>query len=113
MMMKIKLIALKNFPVIKPGDNISKEILTSIAKQRLKLLPEDIIVIAHKIVSISQGRFVDLSKVRISKKAIQLSVRKPVSPSSTCTAAEQLRVAAALTIVARAASARSALRQSM
>ena len=63
MMMKIKLIALKNFPVIKPGDNISKEILTSIAKQRLKLLPEDIIVIAHKIVSISQGRFVDLSKV--------------------------------------------------
>jgi coenzyme F420-0:L-glutamate ligase/coenzyme F420-1:gamma-L-glutamate ligase len=75
MMMKIKLIAVKNFPVIKPGDNISKEILTSIAKQRLKLLPEDIIVIAHKIVSISQGRFVDLSKVRISKKAIQLSKR--------------------------------------
>lgn len=74
-MMKIKLIAVKNFPVIKPGDNISKEILTSIAKQRLKLLPEDIIVIAHKIVSISQGRFVDLSKVRISKKAIQLSKR--------------------------------------
>ncbi|MBT3445671.1 coenzyme F420-0:L-glutamate ligase [bacterium] len=75
MMMKINLIAVKNFPVIKPGDNISKEILTSIAKQRLKLLPEDIIVIAHKIVSISQGRFVDLSKVRISKKAIQLSKR--------------------------------------
>jgi len=51
---------------IVPGDSIAKKFLQALAKQKSKLIPGDILVVKHKIVSKAEGRLVALDSVRPS-----------------------------------------------
>jgi coenzyme F420-0:L-glutamate ligase/coenzyme F420-1:gamma-L-glutamate ligase len=69
----MNLIPLTGIPKVKPGDEISTFIIKSIKRKKIKISKNDLIVIAHKIVSISENRFVELNKVKVGKRAISLS----------------------------------------
>ena len=72
-MNNINLIPLTGIPKVKPGDEISTFIIKSIKRKKIKISKNDLIVIAHKIISISENRFVELNKVKVGKRAISLS----------------------------------------
>ena len=72
-MNNINLIPLTGIPKVKVGDEISTLIIKSIKRKKIKITKNDLIVIAHKIVSISENRFVELNKVKVGKRAISLS----------------------------------------
>ena len=69
----MNLIPLTGIPKVKVGDEISTLIIKSIKRKKIKISKNDLIVIAHKIVSISENRFVELNKVKVGKRAISLS----------------------------------------
>ena len=79
-MKSLELLALNNFPLIKPGDNLASIILKSILKNQLTINDNDIIVIAQKVVSKAENRYVDLEKIKISDDAINLASKLNKNP---------------------------------
>ena len=71
----IKLIALKNFPLIKPNDDLAIIINNSISLNNICIDDNDVIVVAQKIISKSENRYVDLDKVEISEEAKDLATK--------------------------------------
>lgn len=71
--MTLTLKALPGIPLIKPGDSISRVILDAIGNSGIALQDEDILVLAQKIVSKSENRFINLSQVQPSQRAIELA----------------------------------------
>ena len=61
-MNSLKLIALDNFPLVEPDDNLINLIHSSINENNLNIEDGDIFVIAQKIVSKSENRYIDLKK---------------------------------------------------
>jgi len=55
---------------IRPGDSIADVLLDSMHRRRLRFQPGDILVVKHKIVSKSEGQFVDLSTIEPSAESI-------------------------------------------
>jgi len=68
----LNLIALKKFPLIEPGDDLNKIILKSISDNNISLEDGDIIVIAQKIISKSENRYINLDDVNPSQDALDL-----------------------------------------
>ena len=68
----LNLIALKKFPLIEPGDDLNKIILQSISDNNISLEDGDIIVIAQKIISKSENRYINLDDVIPSQDALDL-----------------------------------------
>lgn len=60
-------------PIIRPGDSLPEIILEALKKNALTFEDEDILVIAQKIVSKAEGRFVNLNTVIPSEKALELA----------------------------------------
>jgi coenzyme F420-0:L-glutamate ligase/coenzyme F420-1:gamma-L-glutamate ligase len=69
----LRLIPLPDIPFIQPGDDLAGLIFASIQKTGLTLTDEDIVVIAQKIVSKAEGRFVRLAEVTPSARARELA----------------------------------------
>ncbi|MFB7645721.1 coenzyme F420-0:L-glutamate ligase [Streptomyces sp. NPDC056084] len=67
--------ALEPFPTVTPGDHLADIITGVLASQAAKLQDGDVIVIASKVVSITENRRVDLSTVTPSQTALALSAR--------------------------------------
>ena len=65
--------ALQGIPQIRPGDNIAGIISTSVIDNGLFLQDGDILILAQKIVSKSEGRLVNLTTVKPSANAIELA----------------------------------------
>lgn len=78
--MTLTLIPLPRIPFIKPGDDLVRVILTSLERTGLTFQDGDILVIAQKIVSISEGRLVDLKTVTPSTQAVELAERSEKDP---------------------------------
>ncbi|MGI9554199.1 MAG: coenzyme F420-0:L-glutamate ligase [Thermodesulfobacteriota bacterium] len=74
---KINIIAVNNFPQIKPGDNLPRIIVDSILNDNIEINNNDIILVAQKIVSKAENRIVNLSKVKPT--AFSKTVAKEVS----------------------------------
>ncbi|MGH3867023.1 MAG: coenzyme F420-0:L-glutamate ligase [Pseudonocardiaceae bacterium] len=55
--------SVESFPTIREGDSITALILSVLDEQDRHLLDGDIVVVASKIVSISEKRYVDLATV--------------------------------------------------
>ena len=70
---EITLTAIQNIPEINPGDEVASIINECIEAQGHSLENNDVIVIAQKIISKSENRFVDLKTVKPSDEAFQLS----------------------------------------
>jgi coenzyme F420-0:L-glutamate ligase/coenzyme F420-1:gamma-L-glutamate ligase len=68
----LNLIALKKFPLIEPGDNLNEIILKSISDNNLLLEDGDILIIAQKIISKAENRYINLDGVIPSQSAIDL-----------------------------------------
>jgi coenzyme F420-0:L-glutamate ligase/coenzyme F420-1:gamma-L-glutamate ligase len=69
----VNLIGLENFPMVKHGDNLAELIVTTIKNERLAIDDGDVIVVAHKVVSKSEGPIIRLRDVKPSKKAEEIA----------------------------------------
>ena len=69
----LTLVALDGFPLVSPGDDIATLILQGFKNSNLRLEQGDILVIAQKIISKSEGRFVRLSELNPSKSTAELA----------------------------------------
>ena len=79
-MQPLTLIPLSNIPLIRPGDNLADIILTSLQTAGIALENGDILVLAQKIVSKAENRFVNLATVTpspIARKLAQKSGKDP------------------------------------
>jgi coenzyme F420-0:L-glutamate ligase / coenzyme F420-1:gamma-L-glutamate ligase len=72
-MSKISIIGLKTIPEVHVGDDIANLIIRSCVEEAVEIVPGDIVVIASKIVSKSEGRVVDLRTVNPSPKSKVIS----------------------------------------
>lgn len=59
--------------LIKRGDDLGKVILSSLEKSGLKLENSDIIAVTSKVVSVTEGRTVKLSRTKSTRKAAELA----------------------------------------
>jgi len=67
--MALTLTPLKHFPLVYPGDNLPKMLVESIHFNELSLKDRDILVLAQKVVSKSEGRLFNLTEVQPSERA--------------------------------------------
>lgn len=72
-MKKIEYLAIPNFPLIKTGDNIAQIILDSCKSNDITIEPNDIIVVAQKIVSVAENAIVNLNDIVASTEAIKMA----------------------------------------
>ncbi len=70
---RLELSALRGLPIVAPGDDLPALIDAGLAREGVTLADGDILVVTSKIVSRSEGRFVDLSTVRPSPRAFDVA----------------------------------------
>jgi coenzyme F420-0:L-glutamate ligase / coenzyme F420-1:gamma-L-glutamate ligase len=70
---EVRLIALPGVPMVAPGDDVAAIILGALKASGDRLETGDVVVIAQKIVSKAEDRFVDLESVAPSQAAIALA----------------------------------------
>jgi coenzyme F420-0:L-glutamate ligase/coenzyme F420-1:gamma-L-glutamate ligase len=71
--MQLTITTLQGIPEIQPGNNLVDIFCLALRKNQLLLADGDIVVIAQKIVSKAEGRFVNLESVVPGKDAIKLA----------------------------------------
>ncbi len=71
---------LQAFPLVKPGDSLADLVLKSLRESNIELQNEDILVVAQKIVSKSEGRLRNLNDVVPSQEAIELAAETGKDP---------------------------------
>jgi len=77
---KIELIALEDIPLINQGDNLVEIILKALKKNKVSLNDGDILVIAQKIISKSEGRYAFLNEISPSQEAKDLANKTDKDP---------------------------------
>jgi len=78
--MPLTLTPLSNIPIIRHGDNLADILVSSLAATRLALQDSDILVLAQKIVSKTEGRMVNLATVTPSAHAVELARQSEKDP---------------------------------
>ena len=71
---------LAGIPMVRAGDDLAAMILTALGAQKLALEAGDILVVAQKIVSKSEGRQVSLASITPTPEAIQLAKETEKDP---------------------------------
>ena len=69
----ITLTAIAGIPLIHPGDDLSAILIDAFERNTIRLQDGDIVVIAQKIVSKAEGRYVDLNNIQPSLRANELA----------------------------------------
>lgn len=72
-MRRLTLTALSGMPEVARGDDLAQLLLAAVARSELRLEAGDVLVIAQKIVSKSEGRMVRLAEVDPSARALELA----------------------------------------
>jgi coenzyme F420-0:L-glutamate ligase/coenzyme F420-1:gamma-L-glutamate ligase len=72
-MSRIELIGLEGIGEARRGDSIGALIVEACARQSLTIKDDDILVVAHKIVSKAEGRIVRLDDVKPSVRALEIA----------------------------------------
>jgi len=78
--MPLTFIPIPKIPLIQPGDDLTDIVLSCIRDAHLSIEDNDILVLAQKIVSKSEGRQVNLSTIKPSEKAIDLGKKAEKDP---------------------------------
>jgi coenzyme F420-0:L-glutamate ligase / coenzyme F420-1:gamma-L-glutamate ligase len=65
--------ALGGIPRVRPGDDLAAHLIAAIANAGIKPRPQDVVVVAQKIVSKAEGRYLDLSRIVPSARARELA----------------------------------------
>lgn len=76
----LTLTALTSIPTIEPGDDLAALLLAAAARETQSLRDGDLVVVAQKIVSKAEGRFVELSTVSPSSAARNLAAETGKDP---------------------------------
>ena len=71
----VQLLALDDFPLVSPGDDLAALLLDCLGSNQLCLQAGDVLVLAQKIVSKAEGRYVRLADVQPSPAARELARR--------------------------------------
>lgn len=69
----LQLIALDGVPLVRPGDDLAGLLVTALEKRATVPCNGDVLVVAQKIVSKAEGRYVDLTAVEPSPRAQSLA----------------------------------------
>jgi coenzyme F420-0:L-glutamate ligase/coenzyme F420-1:gamma-L-glutamate ligase len=77
---KLELIPLEEFPRVEPGDDLTQLITDALAHNKLQLLDNDVLIIAQKIVSKAEDRYVKLADITPSEQAIALAAKADKDP---------------------------------
>jgi coenzyme F420-0:L-glutamate ligase/coenzyme F420-1:gamma-L-glutamate ligase len=77
---EMHLIALPEFPLVEPGDDLAALIQASLARGSLFLEDGDLLVIAQKVVSKAEDRYVYLNRVEVGDRAEQLALEVDKDP---------------------------------
>ena len=80
MPVQMTLTALPEMPLVKPGDDLAGLILEGLKRSALDLRDGDVIVVAQKVVSKAEGRWVDLKTVQPSPAALELAAQTSKDP---------------------------------
>jgi coenzyme F420-0:L-glutamate ligase / coenzyme F420-1:gamma-L-glutamate ligase len=70
---KLSLTAVPDVPEVRPGDDLAELILVGVARAGEQLRDSDVVVLAQKIVSKAEGRYVRLADVTPSARATELA----------------------------------------
>ncbi len=76
----LQLFGLTRFPLVEPGDALAAMLLECLHANELNLEAGDVLVIAQKIVSKAEGRYVCLADVEPSAEALELAARADKDP---------------------------------
>jgi coenzyme F420-0:L-glutamate ligase/coenzyme F420-1:gamma-L-glutamate ligase len=77
---RLELIPLLDFPLVEPGDDLAQLIFESLRANALSLQAGDVLVLAQKIVSKAEGRYVRLADVHVSAEAHALAAQADKDP---------------------------------
>jgi coenzyme F420-0:L-glutamate ligase / coenzyme F420-1:gamma-L-glutamate ligase len=78
--MVITLTSVPGIPMVRPGDDLAALLIAACEQNALAPADGDILVVAQKIVSKAEGRYVDLAKVRPSAHAVALAAEVNKDP---------------------------------
>lgn len=70
---RLVLTALPGMPMVEPGDDLVTLILEGLERSGLSLAGDDILVVAQKVVSKAEDRYVELGQVEPSPRAVELA----------------------------------------
>ena len=70
---RVEALAIPGLPIVQPGDDLAALIDAAIARAELARGAGDVIVVASKLVSRAEGRFVELARVEPSARARELA----------------------------------------
>ncbi len=76
----VQLVPLLPFPLVQPGDDLAALLLEVLEHNGIELTAGDVLVLAQKIVSKAEGRYVTLSSVAVSEEARQLAEQADKEP---------------------------------
>jgi len=69
----VTITALEGIPLVQPGDDVAGLLIAALKNAGLIPQPQDILVVAQKIVSKAEDRYVELASVEPSPRAIELA----------------------------------------
>src|SRR5262249_1911083 len=78
--MGVTLAAVLDIPMVRPGDDLAGLLIAAYERNGLAPADGDVVVVAQKIVSKAEGRYVDLAKVRPSPRAASLAIEVNKDP---------------------------------
>ncbi|HNN13366.1 MAG TPA: coenzyme F420-0:L-glutamate ligase, partial [Anaerolineales bacterium] len=78
--MSLLLNTLPGIPFIRRGDNLADILLNSLHSAEIELQNEDILVLAQKIISKTEGRMVNLASVQPSLRAVEIGEQADKDP---------------------------------
>jgi coenzyme F420-0:L-glutamate ligase/coenzyme F420-1:gamma-L-glutamate ligase len=76
----LQLIPLQDFPLVQPGDELDRLLRESLQQNQLVLESGDVLVLAQKIVSKAEGRYVRLADVEPGSEALALAAQADKDP---------------------------------
>jgi len=77
---RLELIPLQGFPLVEPGDDLAQLIFDALRGNGLTLCEGDVVVVAQKIVSKAENRYVRLADVTVSPEAQALAEQAGKDP---------------------------------
>ena len=72
-MKRLEIVGLEGLGEVRQGDSIAALIVEACAKQGMTLADQDVLVVAHKIVSKAEGQVLKLEEVQPSPRAVELA----------------------------------------
>jgi len=88
---ELRAIPITGIAEVLPGDSVADAIMAALRRQRLKLVPGDILVVKHKIVSKAEAQMVVLDRARPSPAARRWAARYKLDARVVQLALEQAR----------------------